>query len=77
MTENIETNIQRNITKNFFINEEQNYFVQKEVPIQHEQEVQRFPAPTVTTINMAAERMADNPSMTVVIDVGRDTFRVF
>lgn len=62
VTENVETNIQRNITKNYYINEEQNYFIQKDPPIQHDQEIQRLPAPTVTTINMAAERITDNTS---------------
>ena len=65
--ENIETNIERNITKNYIINEERNYFIQKEPvaepPVRlHDQEVQHLPAPTVTTINMAAERIADDPS---------------
>ncbi|CAF3441613.1 unnamed protein product [Rotaria sp. Silwood1] len=65
--ENIETNIQRNITKNFYINEEQNYFIQKEPLIEtsnflHDQEIQRLPGPTVTTVNMAAERITDNPN---------------
>lgn len=65
--ENVETNIHRNITKNYYINEEQNYFIQNDPSVQstntlHDQEVQRLPGPTVTTINMAAERIADNPS---------------
>ena len=64
VAENIETNIQRNITKNYYINEEQNYFVQQDPAIQHNQEIiQSLPAPTVTTVNMAAERIADNPSI--------------
>lgn len=58
MTENLEKNVHRNITKNFYVDEEQNYFIQKD----HDQEVQRLPGPTVTTINMAAERVSDNPS---------------
>ncbi len=55
-------NIQRTITKNFYINEEQNYFIQKDPAIKHDEEIQILPAPTVTTINMAAERIVDNPS---------------
>ncbi len=62
VTENIETNVQRNITRNYYINEEQNYFIQQEPAIQHEQVIQSLQAPTVTTVNMAAERIADNPS---------------
>jgi len=61
--ENIETNIHRNITKNYYINEEQNYFIQKDPTIElHDQDIQRLPGPTVTTVNMAAERITDNPS---------------
>ena len=65
--ENIETNIERNITKNYIINEERNYFIQKEPVAEsavrlHDQEIQHLPAPTVTTINMAAERITDDPS---------------
>lgn len=60
--ENVETNIHRNITKNYYINEEQNYFIQKDPSIEHNQEIQRLSGPTVTTVNMAAERIADNPS---------------
>ncbi|CAF1184354.1 unnamed protein product [Rotaria sordida] len=66
--ENVETNIQRNITKNYYINEEQNYFIPKEPLIetsnrlQHDQDIQRLPGLTVTTVNMAAERITDNPN---------------
>ncbi|CAF3299745.1 unnamed protein product [Rotaria sp. Silwood2] len=65
--ENIETNVQRNITKNFYINEEQNYFIQKDPLIEtsnhlHDQEIQTVPGLTVTTVNMAAERITDNPN---------------
>ncbi|CAF3464761.1 unnamed protein product [Rotaria socialis] len=66
--ENIETNVQRNITKNYYINEEQNYFIQNDPPLRetsnhlHDQEIQRLPGPTVTTVNMAAERIAENPN---------------
>ncbi|UJR09262.1 hypothetical protein I4U23_013508 [Adineta vaga] len=67
VVENVETNIHRNITKNYYINEEQNYFMQSDPKVQsiertHDPEVQRLPAPTVTTINMAAERITDNPN---------------
>lgn len=55
-------NVERNITKNYFINEEQNYFIQNEPAVQHDQVIQSLPAPTITTVNMAAERIADNPS---------------
>lgn len=69
VVDSLETNIERNITKNYYINEEQNYFIQNEPAIQHDQSVQSLPAPTVTTVNMAAERMADNPSKILSIDV--------
>ncbi|CAF1004012.1 unnamed protein product [Rotaria magnacalcarata] len=64
----IETNVQRNITKNYYINEEQNYFIQNDPSLRetsnhlHDQEIQRLPGPTVTTVNMAAERIAENPN---------------
>ncbi|CAF5079768.1 unnamed protein product, partial [Rotaria sp. Silwood1] len=43
------------------------YFIQKEPLIEtsnrlHDQEIQRLPGPTVTTVNMAAERITDNPN---------------
>jgi hypothetical protein len=65
VTENIQTNVERNITKNYIINEERNYYVQKEPIIEtnnrvHDQEIQRLPGPTLTTVNMAAERITDN-----------------
>jgi hypothetical protein len=65
--ENIETNIERNITKNYIINEERNYYVQQEPIVEvsqpvHDQAVQLLPGPSVTTINMAAERITDNTS---------------
>lgn len=67
--ENIETNVERNITKNYIINEERNYYIQNEPVLEpaspvHDPEIQRLPAPSVTTINMAAERLADDPSQT-------------
>jgi hypothetical protein len=63
----ITENYEHNITKNYIINEGQNYYIQKDPVIEttnrvHDQVVQTLPAPTVTTINMAAERIADNPS---------------
>ncbi|CAF1422602.1 unnamed protein product [Adineta steineri] len=67
VVENVETNVHRKITKNYYINEEKNYFIQNEPKVEieeslHNQEVQRLPGPTVTTINMAAERITDNPN---------------
>ncbi|CAF0842388.1 unnamed protein product [Adineta ricciae] len=66
-TENIETNIHRNITKNYYINEEKNYFIESDPKVEsvergHDPEVQTLPPPIVTTINMAAERITDNPN---------------
>lgn len=63
----ITENIEHNITKNYIINEERNYLVKREpkadlVAIAHDQQVQHLPGPTVTTINMAAERVTDNTS---------------
>ena len=68
--ENVETNIERNITKNYIINEERNYYVQQDPIIEtsnpvHNQEVQLLPGPTVTTVNMAAERITDNTGNTL------------
>ena len=67
MNESLETNVERNITKNYYINEEQNYFIQNEPAVQHDQVIQSLPAPTITTVNMAAERVADNPSKVLSI----------
>ena len=73
-TENIETNIHRNITKNYYINEEKNYFIDSDPKVEsveraHDPEVQTLPPPIVTTINMAAERITDNPSEIFVMKI--------
>ncbi len=56
-----------NIRKNYVINRTQNYYIQRNsshnnYPLKHNQDVQTLPGPTIKIINMAAERITDDPS---------------
>jgi hypothetical protein len=63
--------IERNVRKNYIINEIENYYIQQnpsydEYHMKHNQEIQTLPGPTITIINMAAERITDDPSKSFV-----------
>jgi hypothetical protein len=62
------------MTKNNIINETQNDYIQKDLSrnkydIKHNQEIQTFSGSTIITINMAAERIIEDPSRFFLFDI--------
>ncbi len=62
-TNDLTENIERNMKKNY-IQQSPSY---DEYHIKHNQKIQTLPGPTITIINMAVERITDDPSKSLFL----------